>query len=60
MRAPSTARRGNLISAAGMVIAVVTTGVFSLVTTGATGSPGARSLLAPSSAVCSVFGKPAR
>jgi NAD(P) transhydrogenase subunit beta len=34
MRSPSTARRGNLISAGGMVIAVVTTIVFALVGTG--------------------------
>jgi NAD(P) transhydrogenase subunit beta len=34
MRAPSTARRGNLISAGGMVIAVVTTIVFAIVSSG--------------------------
>jgi NAD(P) transhydrogenase subunit beta len=37
MRAPSTARRGNLVSAGGMVIAVVSTVVTSLLTAG--GSP---------------------
>ncbi|TPG31873.1 NAD(P)(+) transhydrogenase (Re/Si-specific) subunit beta [Mycolicibacterium hodleri] len=36
MRAPSTARRGNLISAGGMVLAVLTTILFALVTTGGT------------------------
>jgi NAD(P) transhydrogenase subunit beta len=34
MRAPSSARRGNLISAGGMVVAVVTTIVFAIVGTG--------------------------
>ena len=34
MRAPSTARRGNLISAGGMAIAVITTIVFALVSSG--------------------------
>ncbi len=34
MRAPSTARRGNLVSAGGMVIAVASTVVFSLVDAG--------------------------
>jgi NAD(P) transhydrogenase subunit beta len=34
MRAPSSARRGNLVSAAGMVVAVVATVVFALVATG--------------------------
>jgi NAD(P) transhydrogenase subunit beta len=36
MRAPSTARRGNMISAGGMVIAIVTTIVFALVDIGGT------------------------
>ncbi|MEO7061403.1 MAG: NAD(P)(+) transhydrogenase (Re/Si-specific) subunit beta, partial [Lapillicoccus sp.] len=36
MRLPSTARRGNLISAGGMVIAVVATIVFSLHDSGGT------------------------
>ena len=34
MRAPSTARRGNLISAGGMIVAVLTTIVFVLISTG--------------------------
>jgi len=34
MRAPSTARRGNLVSAGGMITAVVTTVVFALITSG--------------------------
>ncbi len=34
MRAPATARRGNLISAGGMVVAVLATVVFALVTSG--------------------------
>jgi H+-translocating NAD(P) transhydrogenase subunit beta len=34
MRAPSTARRGNLISAGGMIIAVLTTIVFAIVNAG--------------------------
>jgi NAD(P) transhydrogenase subunit beta len=34
MRSPSTARRGNLISAGGMVIAVLTTIVFAIATSG--------------------------
>ncbi len=36
MRAPSTARRGNLISVGGMVVAVVTTIVFAITGTGGT------------------------
>jgi NAD(P) transhydrogenase subunit beta len=34
MRAPSTARRGNLISAGGMVVAVLATGIFALLDAG--------------------------
>jgi H+-translocating NAD(P) transhydrogenase subunit beta len=37
MRAPSTARRGNLISAGGMIVAVLTTVVFDLVGSGGSG-----------------------
>ncbi|MDP9026258.1 MAG: NAD(P)(+) transhydrogenase (Re/Si-specific) subunit beta [Actinomycetota bacterium] len=54
MRLPSTARRGNLISAAGMAIAVVSTIVFSL--TDAGGSPIAWLALVLGVAVGGVFG----
>ena len=54
MRAPSTARRGNLTSAAGMVVAVVATFVQAVITEG--GSPWGWTALAVGIAAGALFG----